>query len=690
MSPSAAHSADAPPGGVSTMAGNPEPLCAIVTPMGMLGYGFDQQLLTRKLDELVGGASPLNVAVIMDSGSTDSGPSKLALGTMTCPEESYRRDLTKLVRATINYKVPVLISSVGGDGSNEHVDLFVKMVQEIAESLNCPRKLNVLALYSEVSKAVVEQRLLAGDITGCGDEVPQLTIEEINSTPRILAQMGHEPILEAILSNPDFDILIAGRAYDPAIFVAFCAMSQAGPSPPQESLNNTLLGGFYHMGKIMECGGLCATPKSAGAVALVYKDGTFDISPQDPAARCVPLSVAAHTLYEKARPDILHGPGGYLDLSRTTYEQLPDEITVRVRGADFITSTAEGSPYTVKLEGARVIGSRTIFFGSFKDPILIGQIHEYLEGVKSRCALQHIGMDGTWKLDFHIYGAPEKRSDGANAVNRTQNLQEVFVVGEVLAASPTLARSLASTARVYCSHAAYKGQMATSGNFAFGIGGKTELDVGDCCEFSIYHLMNLIDGEQHGHAIHTGEKKIVDKDLTVHGIFPWQRVEIPASPTGSTNSNGTSRSESNGVTISAKKERLVNQDKKILPAKVFSHAKALKDVAKVIRSKNAGPFEITFDVIFDDPVIYEAVKSSGILRQEAVAHLFGRSVDEVVWCGFFDQALAFKLTLPRTRNGELRCSGGFMENDVHGSQQYLPLMDLPLSEELKRTLTAMG
>jgi hypothetical protein len=136
MSPSATHSADTPAGGVSTTGGNPEPLCAIVTPMGMLGYGFDEQILTSKLDELVGGASPFNVAVIMDSGSTDSGPSKLALGTMTCPEESYRRDLTKLVRASIDYKVPVLISSVGGDGSNEHVDLFVKLVHEIAASLN--------------------------------------------------------------------------------------------------------------------------------------------------------------------------------------------------------------------------------------------------------------------------------------------------------------------------------------------------------------------------------------------------------------------------------------------------------------------------------------------------------------------------------------------------------------------------
>lgn len=123
-------------GAAPALEGNLEPLCAIVTPMGMLGYGFDESLLTNSLDEFTGTGSPLPVAIIMDSGSTDSGPSKLALGSMTCPEESYRRDLTKLVRAGINYHVPILMSSVGGDGSNEHVDLFVDMIKEIALSLN--------------------------------------------------------------------------------------------------------------------------------------------------------------------------------------------------------------------------------------------------------------------------------------------------------------------------------------------------------------------------------------------------------------------------------------------------------------------------------------------------------------------------------------------------------------------------
>lgn len=561
-----------------------------------------------------------------------------------------------------------------------------------------------------MSKDIVEDRLRAGMISGCGDEVPPLTTEEIHSAPRILAQMGPEPLLKAMLSNPDFDILVTGRAYDPAPFVAFCAINQVkSPSSPLDSLGRNLLGGYYHMGKIMECGGLCATPKSHGAAAMIYKDGTFDVSPLDPKAKCVPLSVAAHTLYEKSRPDILHGPGGYLDLRQTTYEQLPDGIAVRVRGADFVSSISEGSPYTVKLEGARVIGFRTLFMGSFKDPILISQIHEYLDTGKKRCAQQHRDMDGKWKLDFHIYGAPERRADGSTSVVDDETLipKEVFIVGEVLADSPTLAKSIASTARVYCSHGAYKGQMATSGNFAFGIGGMTELDVGPCCQFSVYHLMDLGEGEELGHPLANGEGKVITKGHTAEGLFPWQRIATEASPSSLGDAvpvpNGTVPTPAReAATANGAPKPIVTTTKQngthhtpntngngnaIVCQQSLS---TLRDIAKVIRSKNAGPFQLTFDVIFDDASVYNAVKSSGLLSKDTMAQLFGRSVDEVVWCGFFDQALAFKLTLPRTRGGELRCSGGYMENDVHGSQQYMPLMTLPLSEELKSSLGALG
>lgn len=169
-------------------------------------------------------------------------------------------------------------------------------------------------------------------------------------------------------ATPNFDVIIGGRAYDPAPYVAF-SMYQLKRQYPDLSPEQLELrqGGFLHMGKIMECGGQCSTPKSHGAVASVYENGVFDVRPIAPDSRCTPLSVAAHSLYENTRPDILRGPGGALHLDQATYEQLDDNRTVRVQGAQFQSSISNGQPYQLKLEAARVLGYRSIVLGSVRD-----------------------------------------------------------------------------------------------------------------------------------------------------------------------------------------------------------------------------------------------------------------------------------------------------------------------------------
>ena len=109
----------------------PERLCQIVTPVGMLGYGFTELQAVAALEETA--QLPTPTAIILDSGSTDSGPSKLALGSMTCPRSSYIRDLRKLLQLVFKFKVPLLISSAGGDGSDEHVNELVDIVRDIAD-----------------------------------------------------------------------------------------------------------------------------------------------------------------------------------------------------------------------------------------------------------------------------------------------------------------------------------------------------------------------------------------------------------------------------------------------------------------------------------------------------------------------------------------------------------------------------
>lgn len=119
-------------GSVATLTPGLEPLCRIITPIGMLGYGFDESDITDALEYSL--ISKIPTAIILDSGSTDSGPMKLALGTMTCPRASYERDLKKLVAIVTKYRLPVLIGSAGGDGSNNHVKELVDIIKEIMAS----------------------------------------------------------------------------------------------------------------------------------------------------------------------------------------------------------------------------------------------------------------------------------------------------------------------------------------------------------------------------------------------------------------------------------------------------------------------------------------------------------------------------------------------------------------------------
>lgn len=112
-------------------------------------------------------------------------------------------------------------------------------------------------------------------------------------------------------------------------------------------------------------------------IAQMRKD-SFDLIPLSPQERCTPLSVAAHTLYEKTRPDRLPGPGGALHLDDARYQQLEDDRTVLVSGARFVPTPV----YQVKLEGVERLGHRTIFIGGIHDPVLISQIDDFLEKVR--------------------------------------------------------------------------------------------------------------------------------------------------------------------------------------------------------------------------------------------------------------------------------------------------------------------
>lgn len=99
----------------------------------------------------------------------------------------------------------------------------------------------------------------------------------------------------------------------------------------------------------------------------------------------------------------------------------------------------------------------------------------------------------------------------------------------------------------------------------------------------------------------------------------------------------------------------------------------LVDLAKTIRSKNAGTDRITFDIIFREKENYDLVRKSGALTKETVAKLYGIPESRIVDFVEFDPAYAIKFTINR-----LKPSGSFGEGDVFGCQQYPPLLDVEI------------
>ena len=434
----------------------------ILTPSGMLGYGFP-------IDHFKMGLALKPHAITIDSGSTDSGPQKLGLGEMTCSREAYVKDLEVLLEAQHAAKIPVLISSAGGDGTNLHVDVFRDIIAEIAQKRGWHFKL--ASIYANIPKDHIARELKAGRIEPLGP-VPPLDQREIDAATVIVAQMGAEPFLKALDESEGVDVVVSGRSYDPSPTAAMAI--RAGFDPALA----------WHMGKIMECGALCAEPVGRNVMGYLRRDH-FEIEPLNPAERCTTASVAAHTLYEKTHPFLLAGPGGTLDLSQCKYEQVTDR-RVRVSGSKFIPS----NPYTVKLEGAKTVGYRSIFIAGARDPIFIAQIDEILSQViaGTRAYFSNVPEE-TYQVIPHVYGKNGVMGD-LEPVKTPAH--ELCIIVEVAAATQAIATAICNKARTSLMHSPYPGRIATAGNIASPFT-PLEIALGQACEFNVYHLMKVDD-----------------------------------------------------------------------------------------------------------------------------------------------------------------------------------------------------
>jgi hypothetical protein len=405
--------------------------------------------------------------------STDPGPYYLGTGTSYMQRREVKRDLKTLITACRGAGVPFIVS-LGGAGDNRTLDRELTTIDEIAreESL----ELRLAVIRGEISPGWLRDRLARGAKARRLVETPylepELSLDTVDASVRIVGQMGPEPIVEA-LRHDGVDGVVTGRALDVGLFVALPLLRECDASEAM------------HFATIMHDGALACVPGSGsdGLFGRLADDG-FEITTPNPSRRCTPVSVAGMSFYERPNPFVETMPGGALDVSGAEYEAV-DDRTVHVSGARWTEA-----PYTVKIEGAALQGHRAIAIGGSCDPVFLGSIDEIVEGAH-RTVSEIVGADTdaeAWQLAFRVYGRDALGSrDGA-----TRAPGEVGILIDVLADDPEVASGVCSTARSALLHQAYPGRRTTAGNLAIPFS-PVELSAGPSYRYSIWHALELDD-----------------------------------------------------------------------------------------------------------------------------------------------------------------------------------------------------
>lgn len=441
----------------------------VLAASAILGYGFDERSLELGLKR-----DP--VVIGCDAGSTDQGPCDLGSGSMHMSKEAYARDLSLMIDLGRKAGVPVVVGTAGGAGIDAHVDTLAEIAHEVgSKGSRSPR---IASVYSEVSTEWLQAKLRDGKIVKLDPSAPDLTAETIDSCVRIVAMMGAEPIQKAVQAG--FEVVIAGRSSDTALFAAVPLLHGAGEGPA------------WHAGKILECGAAAAVPASAGDAMLVSIGQTsFIAEAPNPKRHCTPVSVAAHTLYENGDPFLLREPSGTLDTSLCAYSAL-DERRVLVEGSRF----HKASEYTVRLEGAELIGYRSISLAGIRDTRLIAMIDDYLERVfsivRDKVSSIHPSLAASdYTMDARLYGkdavmgvAEPRRAD--------EPPHELGVLLSVIAPTQELSHSVLGVLRAMTVHTDFPGQAGLCSNLAFPFS-PSDIDLGAVYNFNLQHVVKLDD-----------------------------------------------------------------------------------------------------------------------------------------------------------------------------------------------------
>ncbi len=648
-----------------------------------MGYGFPLDSFARGLKAGVD-------LIAVDAGSIDAGPYYLGSTSHYVGLTSLRRDLTYMLRAALEQHCPCIIGSAGFSGANPQCDEVVEIVRDIIAT-ESDRAVKLSVIHADIHSGDLVPKL--DQLVPLG-KMPSLTLAQIEES-KIVGQMGIEPIMTALALGAE--VIVCGRAYDPAVFAA---------APIAEGLNPGLC---YHVGKILECGAIAAVPGSGSdcLIAEIYADNHAEIFSSNPARECTPASIAAHCMYEKSRPDFFYLPGGILDISQTEFYAL-DNKRVGIKGSRFISQNA-----SVKLEGSRALGRRSISIVAVdKTKMLLREgrgdkdLRVYgINGVEAsrdnqelgiivcvnsnskdaardvlaalRSGLLHYGYSGRFstagnlafpcspsdfiieKIDqqscFFIAGTRDPIFQTEWAAIQSGLLKQVTSQLPELAKQCTIdfhsTNSKIGFAYVETCEDDVLHDLQLQLLEAYRFKGElalTYIDAGLAYEWTLYHLLSdptflerCFEVEQWNWNDRKWHKKDTypcdwSKSLFMPGELPDEtRGHIP------------------------------------FRARIEESQYRLMDIAEIIRSKNAGINEITYDILFKSVETFYYAINSGIFIPTEIAKILQIPVADIIGCYTFLVARAIKITAQRQ---ELAGNPG--DRDVFGAQQHKALLVL--------------
>lgn len=438
----------------------------VLSVSGFLGYGFPESSFRSAISQKPD-------AIVCDAGTNDAGPFYLGSGASMTSQEACRRDLWLMLEGGHALGVPVIVGSAWTAGTDQGVDTLAELVR--AWSAEKGISVRLAKLYSEISATQLCDLYERGNLELMGGESMALTRESIEEVSRAVCAMGATPIMRAL--DEESDVIIAGRASDAALTAALPLVRQAPP------------GFAWQAGRILECGACAAEPAdTADCLMTEVRDDGLTVWATNPKLRCTAESVAAHMLYETPHPYVFREPEGTLDTRDVQYEQ-HSSGSVLIRGnARFIP----GDRYSMRVEGVRSRGYRSIALGGVRDPALIRNGAEGMRVVRSETIKRVEEMFGSqsssWMLRVLLYGVDGVLGDRES--EETDACHEIAVLLDVVARSQEEADAILALARAHVVHGDFPGRLnINAGNLAFPFS-PSDVPVGEVFEFLPAFVVN--------------------------------------------------------------------------------------------------------------------------------------------------------------------------------------------------------